>query len=188
MLNLNDLNMLKMLRQQAKLSQKQLAKHANTTQSTIAKIEAGNLTPSINLATRILDALKLSLEDTIQAKDIMVLKILHFSPNTPLEVAIKQLTDNGFSQAPVIDGCKIIGKITEAAIMLKALDTDISRLKVSDVMDDVFPTVPPDAKSQEIAFLLKFRQALLVISKGKLLGIITKADIIQSLIRETKQM
>lgn len=59
-----------------------------------------------------------------------------------------------------------------------------SSLTVSDVMDEVLPTIPPDAIIEQVIFLLKYNSAVLVISKGKLLGIITKADIMQHLLAE----
>ncbi len=55
---------------------------------------------------------------------------------------------------------------------------------LSDVMDEVLPTVPPDAIFEDIVFLLKNNSAILVMSKGKLSGIITKADIIQHLLSD----
>lgn len=90
--------------------------------------------------------------------------------------------DKGFSQVPVIKDNRIIGSITESSIISKTLGKDPSSLTVSDVMDDIFPMVPSDAIIEEIFFLLKYNSAVLVLSKGKLLGIITKADIMQHLL------
>ena len=135
MLDIDDLKKLKELRLQAGLTQKALAKEANTTQSTIAKIEKGDLAPSIKRAKQILNALKLTTQDMLHAKDIMTTEILSFLPSHPLKDAITQLTNKGFSQAPVIEGDKIIGKITEATVMSKSIEG--SWISILDKKDEI---------------------------------------------------
>ncbi len=181
MFDLEDLKILKKLRLQANLTQRELARKSNTTQSTIAKIEAGKLEPSIKLAKRILDVLNIVPEGKIKAKDVMATDVQSFFPSLPIKDAIDVMFDKGFSQAPVIKDNRIIGTITESSIISKTLGKDPSSLTVSDVMDEVLPTVPPEATIKQVVFLLKYNSAVLVISKGKLSGIITKADLIQHL-------
>jgi len=179
MLNFEDLKTLKQLRLQAHLTQWQLAKRSTTTQSTIAKIEAGKLEPSLKLAKRILNVLNVVPEGKIKAKNVMASEVLSFLPSLPIKEAIDVMFDKGFSQVPVIKDNRIIGSITESSIISKILGKDPSSLMVSDVMDEIFPMVPSNAIIEEIFFLLKYNSAILVISKGNLSGIITKADIMQ---------
>lgn len=182
MFDIEDLKKLKQLRLQARLTQWQLAKKSNTTQSTIAKIEAGKLEPSLKLAKRILNVLNVVPEGKIKAKEVMASDVLTFLPSLSIKEAIDVMFDKGFSQVPVIKDHLIIGTVTESSIISKTLGKDPSSLTVSDVMDEVLPTVPPGALIEEVVFLLKYNFAVLVLSKGKLSGIVTKADIMQHLL------
>jgi len=179
--NLEDLKILKKLRLQAHLTQWQLARRSSTTQSTIAKIEAGKLEPSLKLAKRILNVLNVVPAGKIKAKDVMATKVQHFLPSMPVKGAIDVMLEKGFAQAPVIENNRIVGTITESSIISKSLGKDPTSLTVRDVMDEVLPTLPPNAIIEEVIFLLKHNSAILVISIGKLSGIITKADIMQLL-------
>ena len=182
MFNFEDIKTLKQLRLQAQLTQWQLAKKSNTTQSTIAKIEAGKLEPSLKLAKRILNVLNIAPEGKIKAKEVMETEVLTFLPSLPIKEAIDVMFDKGFSQVPIIKDLRIIGTVSESSIISKTLGKDLSSLTVSDVMDDVLPTVPPGALIEVVIFLLKHNSGVLVLSKGKLSGIVTKADIMQHLL------
>lgn len=182
MFNFEDIKTLKQLRLQAQLTQWQLAKKSNTTQSTIAKIEAGKLEPSLKLAKRILNVLNVVPEGKIKAKEVMASEVLTFLPSLSIKEAIDIMFDKGFSQVPVIKDHLIIGAVSESSIISKILSKDPSSLMVSDVMDEVLPTVPPEGLIEEVIFLLKYNSAVLVLSKGKLSGIVTKADIMQHLL------
>ena len=182
MFNFEDIKILKQLRLQAQLTQWQLAKKSNTTQSTIAKIEAGKLDPSLKLAKRILNVLNVVPEGKIKAKEIMETEVLTFLPSLPIKEAIDVMFDKGFSQVPIIKDLRIIGTVSESSIISKTLGKDPSSLTVSDVMDEVLPTVPPGSLIEEVIFLLKYNSGVLVLSKGKLSGIVTKADIMQHLL------
>ena len=182
MFNFEDIKTLKQLRLQAQLTQWQLAKKSNTTQSTIAKIEAGKLEPSLKLAKRILNVLNVVPEGKIKVKEVMASEVLTFLPSLSIKEAIDIMFDKGFSQVPVIKDHLIIGAVSESSIISKILSKDPSSLMVSDVMDEVLPTVPPEGLIEEVIFLLKYNSAVLVLSKGKLSGIVTKADIMQHLL------
>ena len=187
MLNIEDLKMLKKLRLQASLTQWQLAKRSNTTQSTIAKIEAGKLEPSLKLAKRILNVLNVEPAGNLKAKDVMVSKVQYFFPSQLVSDAIEIMLEKGFSQGPVIEKNRIIGTITESSIISKSSGRDPTLLTVSDITDEVLPSVPPEDTIEQVIFLLKYNLAILVISKGNLLGIITKADIMEHLLPEIKK-
>ena len=182
MLILEDLKMLKTLRLQGNLTQRELARRAETTQPTIAKIEAGKLDPSMNLARRILKVLKNLPKSRVNAENIMTSGVVSFSPSKPLNKAIEIMREKAFSQVPIIRGTQILGTVTESSIISKPIGKDISTLTVSDVMVDALPILPPGSSNEEIYTLLKYHLAILVVSKGLLLGIVTKADIMHHLL------
>lgn len=180
---LEDLRMLKKLRLKANLTQRELARRTHTTQSTIAKIEAGKLEPSLKLARRILIVLNdLPKKSRINIKNLMESNVLYFSPSKPLNEAIKKMHEKAFSQVPIIQDNQILGTVTESSIISKSRGKDISTLTVTDVMVNALPILPPDTSNEEIYTLLKYHPAILVVSKGMLLGIITKADILHHLL------
>ena len=49
-------------------------------------------------------------------------------------------------------------------------------------MIDALPILPPDTRNEEFYTLLKYHPAILMASKGMLLGIISKADIMHHLL------
>lgn len=179
---LEDLKMLKKLRLQDNLTQRELARRAHTTQSTIAKIEAGKLEPSLKLARRVLNVLNNSIKSRVNIKNIMESNIVSFSPSKPLNEAIEIMHNKAFSQVPIIQGTQILGTVTESSIISKSQGKDVSALTVNDVMVDTLPILPPDTRNEEIYTLLKYHPAILVVSNGMLLGIVTKADIMHHLL------
>jgi len=182
MLILEDLNMLKTLRLQGNLTQRELARRSETTQSTIAKIEAGKLEPSMNLARRILKVLNYLPKNRVNAANVMKSGVVSFSPSKPLNEAIEIMHEKAFSQVPILEGSQILGTVTESSIISLSIGKDISLLTVSDVMIAAFPILPPGSGNEEIYTLLKYHPAILIASKGMLLGIITKADIMHHLL------
>ena len=50
-------------------------------------------------------------------------------------------------------------------------------VKVKEVMEEPFPTVPPDATLPIIIHLLQRYQAVLIVERGEVKGIITNTDI-----------
>ncbi len=100
----------------------------------------------------------------------------------PLNEAIEIMHNKAFSQVPIIQGTLILGTVTESSIISKSQGKDVSALTVNDVMVDTLPILPPDTRNEEIYTLLKYHSAILVVSKGMLLGIVTKADIMHHLL------
>ena len=182
MLILEDLKMLKRLRLQGKLTQRELARRTQTTQSTIAKIEAGKLDPSMQLARRILRVLNDLPKSRMSVKDIMESKVVSFSTSKPLTEAIGVMREKALSQVPVLQGAQILGTVTESSIITKSMGKDVSTLTVSDVMVDTLPILPASSSSEEIYTLLKYHPAILIVSNGMLLGIVTRADIMHHLL------
>jgi len=94
---------------------------------------------------------------------------------------IKLMNKHSISQLPVLDNEKIIGLISESSILNKDLK-DIKYLKAKDIMEDAPPIIDKNAKLEVIKQLLRFYPIILIKDKGNLIGLITKADLINSLI------
>jgi predicted transcriptional regulator len=60
--------------------------------------------------------------------------------------------------------------------------SQVSKLSVGEVMEEAFPQVGEDAPLSLISSLLHVYPAVLISTKGKVVGIVTKADLLKMLI------
>jgi predicted transcriptional regulator len=92
----------------------------------------------------------------------------------------------GYSQLPVFDGEHAVGSISEKTIIGKVSAginlNQIPKHYVGDVMDEAFAQVGEDAPLPLISNLLQVYPAILISKKGKIVGIITKADLLKMLL------
>ena len=176
-----DITQLKKIRKQLCLTQFQFAKEAGISQSMIAKVESGRLDPAYSKVKKIETAIEnLTKKHEKKAEEIMNKKIITIKSDEKVSEAIKLMKKNSISQIPVLDKRKVIGLVSESSILSKDLDK-IKSLTVEEVMDIPPPIIDKDANISVVKQLLKFYYLLLIEERGKLIGIITKADLINSL-------
>jgi predicted transcriptional regulator len=166
------------------LTQVQLAELGGVTQAYIAKIEAGTVDPKVSTLEKILKALeKATHEKRVTADQIMKSPIIAVSPEDKIEKAIRLMESYNVSQLPVIYGTAQVGSISEATLIRKISDGEdmfrLVRSNVEGIMDGPFPTIGIDADVDTVYHLLGHAPAVLVIDRGKPVGIVTKADILK---------
>lgn len=179
---LPDISEIKRRRMKLGLKQKDLAIASGVSQSLIAKIESGKLNPSYGIAKRIFLALDgYERKEEIKAKDIMTKHIYFAEKNDTIKNVVKTMRKHGISQLPVISKKRILGSLTEKAIMECIGKTDggvrLADIKVALVMEESFPTVDENAPLSVIKSLLSYSQAVLVMKSNRAIGIITKSDL-----------
>jgi predicted transcriptional regulator len=170
------------------LSQKQLADLCGIGQSFLAKIERGKVTPSYTAAVKIFerlenlesnDAERLGLEERTAA-DVMTGDIYTFGPNDSAASVLKIMVEKDISQVPVLDERGFQqGVVTEKSLLGKELKGKL----VKDILDGghIFPMVANDTRLQVVISILQQEEpAVLVTEKGKIVGIITKQDILRN--------
>ena len=190
---LPELTLIKQMRKQFGLTQMELSLKSGVSQSLIAKIEAGNLIPTYNNAKRLFDTLEsLHLETQLKAKDLMhTEKVVGIKPEATLKEAVRLMKKHGISQLPVMEQEKCVGEISENSIMEKlhsAKDAiDMDKILVKEVMADSMPVIQLETPISVITPILEHRSAVLVERKGKVLGIITKQDLLAGLVAGKKQ-
>jgi predicted transcriptional regulator len=174
---LNDISEIKKVRRNANLTQKQLAQKAGVSQSLIAKIEAGEIDPAFSKAKRILDALS-EVHTKKRARELLNKGLISAHPTDSLNKSINIMRKHGISQMPVIDDRKVIGLVSEATILDALIDDKRKETPLRDIMGDAPPVITPEASLDVVTQLLKEYPIILVSEKGRILGHITKADVL----------
>jgi predicted transcriptional regulator len=165
------------------ISQKHLARLAGVSQSMIAKIESGKTEPSYFKTKAIFDTLeKMQREKEPRAKDLLQPKVIGIDEDEPISKAATTMNETGFSQLPVFSGRHIVGSIAEKTIMDRIVSgisaRELSSAPVSKVMTEAFPQVDEKTPLSLISALLQYHPAVLVMKRGQVAGIITKADLL----------
>lgn len=163
------------------LTQSDLARRAGVSQPLIARIELGDVDPRLSTVSKILAAFdEARKEQQILARDIVSSPVIHVRPGQPVEEAIAIMSEQSFSQMPVIENGIPVGSISEDTIVKTiAVNKPLAHMKVSDLMDDSFPTVPQTTTIMTVSHLLERSPAVLVLEKGIVIGVITKSDIMK---------
>ncbi len=173
---------LQKIRKKLGLTQKELANQAGVSQSLIAKIEAGNLDPTLSKATRIFHALEdLQNKKALKAQDVMHRKVVFAHVGESIKEVIKTMKNKGISQIPVLSRERVIGIVTESLLLEKIMEEPekIAFLKVEEVMEDTPPIISSTTSIQVISELLRNYPIVLVAEKGEVLGIISKSDLLR---------
>jgi predicted transcriptional regulator len=174
---------IKDIRKKLELTQSDLAKRSSVSQSLIAKIEAGNIDPSYSSVTKIIDTLEaLSEKKSLKAKDIMQKKIITAEDKISISDAIKKMKKHQISQMPVTKDGTTVGLVSENSILNAFLNKKES-LNVKDIMEEVPPMITKDTNIDVVSSLLRFFQIIIVSEKGKPIGLITKADLLEKVYR-----
>ncbi len=178
-----EISSLKKIRKQLELTQGQFAKKAGISQSMIAKIESGKLDPTYSKVKQIEQALDdLEKLNTKFAKDLMTKHIISVKEKTSVIEVIKLMKKHEISQLPVMENSKVVGLVSESSILSKNID-DLKKLNASDVMVDSPPIIDKNAKIEVLKQLLIFYPVILIKEKGNIIGLVSKADLINSLVK-----
>ena len=170
--------MLKRLRTEARLTQKGLAELVGVSQAHIAKIEQGNVDPRLSTINKILKVLTEGEKRT--CKDIMTKGVLLAKPNNSILKVSEIMVRHAISQMPVVNQNIVIGTITEET-MIRNLGSKIATEKVKKIMDPPLPAVSEDVNINAIRPLLERHQGVLVTKSKKIIGIITRSDLIKTI-------
>jgi predicted transcriptional regulator len=161
-------------------TQAQLAARAGVSQSFVAKLEAGALDPSFSAMKRI----SLALESARRAGEKKVIDVMHrgvvaVSPADALRKAAQLMRARGISQLPILVRGRPVGMVTEADLLAALADGRAG--PVGDVMGDAPPVIAPKASMRAVSDLLRYFPIVLVSDKGRLVGVVTKSDLLGAL-------
>ena len=105
--------------------------------------------------------------------------LVSVSPNHKVADALQMMKTFGLSQLPVLDDAKSVGSIREGRLMAKLLENrELMQSPVSEVMDRALPVVNEDVGVETAVKYLKGSPALLVEEYGRIVGIVTRQDVL----------
>ena len=164
-------------------TQRELAERSGVSQSAIAKIERGLMVPSYQVAAKLFQALEEGEREANREKtaaDIMSRDIITLCPKDEVSRARELMKRYGISQIPVMEENKVLGMLTETDILeaYERYGSRVSEYPVERIMGPAPLFVRASTPITAIVELLRTEQALLVMEKGKPVGIITRADVI----------
>jgi predicted transcriptional regulator len=174
---------LRNLRRRFRLTQKELAQKAGVSQSLIARIENKTVDPRLSTVRRIFNAITSIQSERKKAKDIMHNPVVTIDAMDTIKSAITLMKKYAISQLPVLRENKLIGSIQESTLLDKLVDSKNSDRffsnSVYNIMEKSFPVVEPEADVNYIINVLsRENSAVLVIDNKKIVGIITKIDLL----------
>lgn len=116
----------------------------------------------------------------ITARNIMTKKVVSTRPSCKVEEVTRVLYFHNISGLPVVDEeQRVVGMATEADILGRTTGQDT----VKDIMSSPAMTVTEDTPLDEIAVLLtdKKIKRVPVVMGGKLVGVVSRADVVRAL-------
>lgn len=181
---MDEVALIKDKRKKLGITQQSLARMAGVSQSLIAKIESGRIDPAyskVKSITEVLEREQFSKERC--AKDIMHAGIETVSASETLHSAAAKMRKHSISQMPVVEGKQVVGSLSEQSVIshFASDPKKIARLTVSEAMEQPFPTALIATPISAIAALLRHYPAVLVMDRGNIAGIITKADLLKTI-------
>ena len=166
------------------MSQKELAKLSGVSQSMIAKIESNRISPSYQKTKSIFDTLEsLERRNQLKARDVSQVRVVSLQAHELVSKGVRVMRESGFSQLPIFNGTQVVGSLTEKAILQSLMSSpnpdQVSKQSVEKIMEEAFPTVSEETPLSTVSALLQYEPAVLVARKGRVSGIITKADLLK---------
>jgi predicted transcriptional regulator len=163
-------------RESLELTQSTLAERAGVSQPLIARIEGGDVDPRLSTLRRIVNALEEAEGAIRRVESVMQSDVITIEPDSSVREAISLMIDAGYSQLPVVRDGRPEGIISNSDIR-HAGKEDAADLPVAEVMQESITTVERSATVDEVDAYLDHHDAVLVVERGQLVGIVTEADL-----------
>ena len=105
--------------------------------------------------------------------------LVSVTPPDKLSEALAKMNELGLTQIPVLEDGRPVGSLRENRVLSKVVrNRHLLDSPVSEVMEASFPTVDVDASAQEVTRRLQTSPAVLVEEYGRIVGIITRHDVL----------
>lgn len=105
--------------------------------------------------------------------------LVSVTPSETVGDALERMDELGVTQIPVLEEGRAVGSLRENRVLAKVVrNRELLSSRVSDVMETSFPIVDVDESSSEVARRLQTSPAVLVEEYGRIVGIITRHDVL----------
>lgn len=124
------------------------------------------------------------------AKDIMTSNVVTVGANSTVKEAIEILLKEKISGLPVVDDYgRLIGIVTEFALLAIAYDEEVRQEKVLKHMTTELITVEPEDPIRTVADMCIMHRVrrLPVVKHGQLIGLIARRDVLQGIFEASNQ-
>ncbi|MHA2405697.1 MAG: CBS domain-containing protein [Candidatus Hermodarchaeia archaeon] len=178
------------LRKKVGLTQAELANSVGISQSLVARIEKGQVNPSISTLKRILEVIEKQQQVHSSVGDLIRWKgqssklnpLIWVGPKDTVRRAVILMRRHGISQLPVLKGNSSVGSISEGLIFRQLMSMEsqtVFGLSVQEIMEAPFPTISIRASLESaLSEIASGVEAILVLDDNRPVGIITKIDVI----------
>jgi cystathionine beta-synthase len=103
------------------------------------------------------------------------------APDEKVATALEKMDQMGLTQLPVLEEGRAVGSLRETHVLTKVLrNRELLDAPVSDVMEAGFAAVDVDASVEEVTRRLRNSPAVLVEEYGRIVGIITRHDVLDA--------
>ena len=151
--------------------------------------------------------------NTLKVADVMTSLVVTVRPDHSLQEAALLMASNGISGAPVVEGGRLLGVVSEADIvrayaplatrgsaflpnhplmvLLRANGhKDVDGVRVQDIMSPDVVSIGPDASVWQAASLIDAHgvRRLPVVDTSGLVGIVTRSDIVRAMARSDEEI
>ena len=177
---------IKKIRKSLDITQAQLAAESGISQSTIAKIEKGTISASYVTVVKLFETLenmRINERKDVYASDVCSKDIVSIQSNLTVREASELMRSTGYSQLPVLEGETPVGSISEREIfeLVRRGMTmeELSRKPINKIMGESYPVVAENTPIRTVTTLMANFNAVLVSRKGRIVGVITNADLLK---------
>jgi len=133
---------------------------------------------------QLMDVPRLSVADLLTRRQKKAPALVSVSPTSAVRQALNLMSSWDVSQLPVIENDEAVGSLLEGTLMTRALSQPaLLDRPVREVMDPPFPTVDGNFPIDRLGpMLTKESPAVLVQQGGRLVGLVSRYDVLQQLI------
>ncbi len=108
-------------------------------------------------------------------------ELVTVTPNELVSAALAKMNELGLTQIPVLEDGKSVGSLRENHLLSKVFnERDLLEAPVSKVMDKSFPIVDVDDDVNVVSRKLRTSPAVLIEEYGRITGIITRHDLLDT--------
>jgi cystathionine beta-synthase len=134
---------------------------------------------------QMLDTPRSTVQELLERRSPSAPAVVSVAPAAAVRQALNLMVTWGVSQIPVLENGQSVGGLIEGTLMMRALaQPALLERPVSEVMDPPFPEVEAGTATDRVgAMLTRESPAALVRKDGILIGIVSRYDVLQQLIR-----